>query len=89
MSVFATDYGTDDGCFVHPLRELRKDFANLDAWHIRSDGTELTANLGRSFGFDFPHVLVWRTATQKDIDQPFVRVGFAASIVGSEQAGEG
>src|SRR5690606_21862791 len=37
------------------------------------DRLEFTANLGRSIGFDFPHVLVGRAAAQKHVDHGFVR----------------
>jgi hypothetical protein len=43
-------------------------FANLDAWHIRTNGIELTSMRIRSIGFHIVGLHVRRTAGEPDKD---------------------
>jgi hypothetical protein len=87
VSVFATDDGSNHHGLIHPLCELGEDLANLDTGNVRRDRTEFASDFRGSLRLNFPHVLVWRTATEENIDQTLVRTLFAGLLFGSEQVG--
>ena len=61
---------------MHLLRELRHVIADLDARRTRSDRLELTAEFAGSVGLHVPHILLRRSAVEKDEE---ARLGSAAS----------
>ena len=71
----------------HELVERRRNpgegFTDLDAGDFRADRLELASDLFRSVGFYFPHVLVRRTATKKDVDDRLVSIGSLAAVAGT------
>lgn len=89
VTILASDDRSDDDRFIHPLGQLRKDFADLDAWDVGCDGAELTADFGGRIGFDFPHILMGRTTAQEYVDETFVRVPLPGRIFRTKEIGEG
>src|SRR5438552_839390 len=67
------DNRADDDKPVHHRRDPGKNFANLDTGYARGNGLEFTANFNRSLGLNLPHVLMWGSASQKDIDDGLLR----------------
>src|SRR5260370_42360816 len=61
----------DDGELIHHGRDFGKHLADLDAGDVGRNRLELAADLGRSLGLDFPHILVRRSPPAEDIyDSP-------------------
>jgi hypothetical protein len=89
VSVFATDNGSNHHGLIHPLSELGEDLADLDTGNVRCDRTEFATDFRGSLRFDFPHVLMGRTATEENVDQTLVRAFFAGLLFGTQQVGEG
>jgi hypothetical protein len=72
MSPVAAHHGPNHNQAIHDGRKFREAFADLNAGDSRVNRTEFTANFARSIRFDFPHVLVRRTATEENIDDAFL-----------------
>ncbi len=72
VTTASTHQRTHEGKLIGHCRDLGEAFANLNAGHFRANRLELTANFGRCFGFDLPHILVGRAAAQEDVDYRFV-----------------
>jgi hypothetical protein len=72
MSSAGSNHGADDGKFVHHPSHFWEEFSNLDAWDVGGDGIKFSTNTGGSFGFNVPHILVWRAASEKNHDDRLV-----------------
>jgi hypothetical protein len=75
VSALTADDGTDDRAPIHSLRELWKDFTDLDAGHVRGDGAKLSADLARGVGLQIPKILMGRATCQKDVDERLMSSG--------------
>ena len=72
VSAVAADDRANDRELVHHRGDAGKALADLQAGDAGGNRAELAANLLGSVGLDFPHVLMWRAAGQKDVDDGFV-----------------
>ena len=89
VSSAGSNHGADDGKFVHHTSHFWKEFSNLDAWDVGGDGIKFAANTGGSFGFNIPHVLVWRAPSEKNHDDRLVFELFRRGCFGLEQLRKG
>src|SRR6185503_12768565 len=64
-------HGADERGLVYLLSELRHDFTEPDAWHIRFYLLELAAHVRRRVRFRVPDVDVARSALQEDEENLF------------------
>ena len=87
VTTLAADHRPQHRGLVHRLGDLRETLADLDAWNIRRDRLERTADVLGGLGLDLPHVLVRRTATQEDVDHRLVVHLRLAGRVGPQQIG--
>jgi hypothetical protein len=89
VSSAGSNHGADDGKFVHHTSHFWKEFSNLDAWDVGGDGIKFATNTGWSFGFNIPHVLVWRAPSEKNHDDSLVFELFRRGCFGLEQLRKG
>ena len=73
MAVGTAGDRADDDALVHVLGHAREDFADLQAVDVGLDRAELAADFGRRFHLEVPHILVRRSAAEKDVDDRFMR----------------
>ena len=72
MSLLAADNRPKNGRLIHDLCDLWKALTDLDSGNIGGNRLERAPNLFGRFGLDFPHVLVGRSPSKKDVDDRFV-----------------
>ena len=72
-----------DGQPVDALRELRKVFADLNAWNIRGDRLKCAANFRGRVGLHVPSVLMGRPAPHEEQD---TRLGAPETVPGRRRA---
>ncbi len=89
VSSTGPDHRADDGKLVHHTSHFGEKFSNLDAWDLGGYGVKFATNTGGSFGFNVPHVLVWRAASKENHDDRLVFELFRRGCFGLEQLRKG
>jgi hypothetical protein len=89
MPIGHPDYRAEDDALIHSCGDLGEALANLNTGDVCRDGVKVPTDFFGSFGFNLPHILVRRAATQQDHDYAFMtrsrrrfcRFGFKAEEV--------